>query len=55
MAVLERPLPTVVAGQPMDVEGVDRVGVDDRGGMLALARHLAEAGPPADRGDLQCG
>ncbi|HEY2205191.1 MAG TPA: LacI family DNA-binding transcriptional regulator [Pseudonocardia sp.] len=44
LAVLERPLPTVVADQPMDVAGVDRVGVDDRGGMLAMARHLAELG-----------
>jgi DNA-binding LacI/PurR family transcriptional regulator len=44
LAVLERPLPTVVADQPMDVEGVDRVGVDDRGGMLAMARHLTELG-----------
>lgn len=44
LAVLRRPLPTVVADQPMDVEGVDRVGVDDRGGMLALARHLAVLG-----------
>jgi DNA-binding LacI/PurR family transcriptional regulator len=43
-AVLERPLPTVVADQPMGVSGVDRVGVDDRGGMLALARHLTELG-----------
>jgi DNA-binding LacI/PurR family transcriptional regulator len=43
-AVLERPLPTVVADQPMNVEGVDRVGVDDRGGMLALATHLAALG-----------
>jgi DNA-binding LacI/PurR family transcriptional regulator len=44
MAVLERPLPTVVADQPMDIDGVDRVGVDDRGGMLAMARHLAALG-----------
>jgi DNA-binding LacI/PurR family transcriptional regulator len=44
MAVLERPLPTVVADQPMGVDGVDRVGVDDRGGMLALARHLTALG-----------
>jgi DNA-binding LacI/PurR family transcriptional regulator len=44
LAVLQRPLPTVVADQPMDVEGVDRVGVDDRGGMLAMARHLAGLG-----------
>jgi DNA-binding LacI/PurR family transcriptional regulator len=44
LAVLQRPLPTVVADQPMNIEGVDRVGVDDRGGMLALARHLAALG-----------
>ena len=31
-AVLERPLPTVVCDQPTGVEGVDRVGVDDRAG-----------------------
>ncbi|WP_028937897.1 LacI family DNA-binding transcriptional regulator [Pseudonocardia spinosispora] len=43
-AVLQRPLPTVVADQPMNVDGVDRVGVDDRGGMLTLARHLVELG-----------
>jgi DNA-binding LacI/PurR family transcriptional regulator len=43
-AVLERPLPTVVADQPMNVSGVDRVGVDDRAGMLGLARHLAGLG-----------
>lgn len=43
-AVLERPLPTVVADQPMNVPGVDRVGVDDRGGMLAMAAHLVELG-----------
>ena len=40
LAVLERPVPTVVCDQPIGVEGVDRVGVDDRAGMLALARHL---------------
>ena len=44
LAVLERPLPTVVCDQPHGVEGVDRVGVDDRAGMLALARHLAGLG-----------
>jgi DNA-binding LacI/PurR family transcriptional regulator len=43
-AVLERPLPTVVADQPMNVEGVDRVGVDDHGGMLMLAGHLTALG-----------
>ncbi len=44
LAVLERPVPTVVCDQPMGVEGVDRVGVDDRAGMLALARHITELG-----------
>ncbi|MFP5019451.1 LacI family DNA-binding transcriptional regulator [Pseudonocardia phyllosphaerae] len=43
-AVLSRPLPTVVCDQPADVEGVDRVGVDDRAGTLALGKHLAELG-----------
>jgi DNA-binding LacI/PurR family transcriptional regulator len=43
-AVLARPLPTVVADQPMDTPGVDRVGVDDRGGMRELARHLVKLG-----------
>lgn len=43
-AVLQRPLPTVVADQPMNIPGVDRVGVDDRGGMRALANHLVELG-----------
>jgi DNA-binding LacI/PurR family transcriptional regulator len=44
MAVLERPVPTVVCDQPVGVEGVDRVGVDDRAGMLGLARHLTGLG-----------
>src|SRR6059058_1886487 len=44
LAVLERPLPVVVCDQPHGVEGVDRVGVDDRAGMLALARHLTGLG-----------
>jgi DNA-binding LacI/PurR family transcriptional regulator len=44
LAVLERPLPTVVCDQPTGVEGVDRVGVDDRAGMLALTRHVAGLG-----------
>jgi DNA-binding LacI/PurR family transcriptional regulator len=34
----------VVCDQPHGVEGVDRVGVDDRAGMLALARHLTGLG-----------
>lgn len=43
-AVLERPVPTVVCDQPTGVEGVDRVGVDDRAGMLGLTRHLTGLG-----------
>ena len=44
LAVLERPVPTVVCDQPAGVEGVDRVGVDDRSAMLGLARHLTSLG-----------
>ncbi len=44
MAVLERPVPTVVCDQPTGIDGVDRVGVDDRAGMLGLARHLTSLG-----------
>lgn len=44
LAVLQRPVPTVVCDQPHGVEGVDRVGVDDRSGMLGLARHLTGLG-----------
>ena len=44
LAVLERPVPTVVCDQPAGVEGVDRVGVDDRKAMLGLARHLTGLG-----------
>lgn len=44
LAVLERPVPTVVCDQPMNVDGVDRVGVDDEAAMLGLARHLARLG-----------
>ena len=43
-AVLARPVPTVVCDQPSGVGGVDRVGVDDRAGTLALGRHLVELG-----------
>lgn len=43
-AVLERPVPTVVCDQPINVDGVDRVRVDDRAGMLSLARHLTGLG-----------
>ncbi|MDQ4119293.1 MAG: LacI family DNA-binding transcriptional regulator [Actinomycetota bacterium] len=43
-AVLQRPLPTVVCDQPSGIDGVDRVGVDDRAGMQTLGRHLVELG-----------
>lgn len=43
-AVLERPVPTVVCDQPVGVDGVDRVAVDDRTAMLGMARHLAALG-----------
>ncbi|MBM7771473.1 DNA-binding LacI/PurR family transcriptional regulator [Actinokineospora baliensis] len=42
-AVLSRPVPTVVADQP-HVEGVDRVGIDDRGAITALAQRLITLG-----------
>jgi DNA-binding LacI/PurR family transcriptional regulator len=44
LAVLERPVPIVVSDQPSGVEGVDRVGIDDHGAMLGLARHLTGLG-----------
>ena len=44
LAVLERPVPTVVSDQPSGVEGVDRVGIDDRGAMLGLATHVTGLG-----------
>lgn len=43
-AVLERPLPTVVCDQPTGVQGVDRVSVDDRAGMLELTRYVTGLG-----------
>jgi DNA-binding LacI/PurR family transcriptional regulator len=42
-AVLERPVPTVVADQP-NLANVDRVGIDDRSAMSQLADHLIELG-----------
>ncbi|WP_026424979.1 LacI family DNA-binding transcriptional regulator [Actinokineospora inagensis] len=42
-AVLSRPVPTVVADQP-HVESVDRVGIDDRGAITALAQRLIAFG-----------
>ena len=44
LAVLERPVPTVVSDQPSGVEGVDRVGIDDHVAMLGLTRHLTGLG-----------
>jgi DNA-binding LacI/PurR family transcriptional regulator len=42
--VLGRPVPTVIVDEPAGLPGVDFVGVDDRGGMTAVGRHLAELG-----------
>lgn len=42
-AVLSRPVPTVVCDQPR-VEGVDRVGIDDRAAMHQLAERLISLG-----------
>ncbi len=42
-AVLQRPVPTVVCDQPV-ITGIDRVGIDDRAAMLAIARHVLELG-----------
>ncbi|SDD83457.1 DNA-binding transcriptional regulator, LacI/PurR family [Actinokineospora iranica] len=42
-AVLSRPVPTVVADQPT-VEGVDRVGIDDKAAITALADRLIALG-----------
>ena len=44
LAVLERPVPTVVCDQPAGVEGVDRVGRRRPRAMLGLARHLTGLG-----------
>jgi DNA-binding LacI/PurR family transcriptional regulator len=42
-AVLSRPVPTVVADQPQ-IDGVDRVGIDDHRAITELARHLINLG-----------
>lgn len=44
LAVLQRPVPTVVCDQPIGIEGVDRVGIDDHAAMLGMARYLTELG-----------
>jgi DNA-binding LacI/PurR family transcriptional regulator len=43
-AVLQRPVPTVVVDQPVDVSGVDWVGIDDHAGAADIGRHLAGLG-----------
>ncbi|WP_295624416.1 LacI family DNA-binding transcriptional regulator [uncultured Corynebacterium sp.] len=43
-AVLERGLPTVICDQPVDVEGVPFVGIDDREAIKPAVRHLVELG-----------
>ena len=52
LAVLERPVPTVVCDQPAGVEGVDRVGVDDRGRHAGPGPAPHRPRPPARRRDL---
>jgi DNA-binding LacI/PurR family transcriptional regulator len=42
-AVLSRPVPTVVADQPQ-IEGVDRVGIDDGSAITELAKRLISLG-----------
>ncbi|HWE91950.1 MAG TPA: LacI family DNA-binding transcriptional regulator [Pseudonocardiaceae bacterium] len=42
-AVLERPVPIVVCDQP-SLDGVDRVGIDDKAAISDLAQHLIELG-----------
>jgi DNA-binding LacI/PurR family transcriptional regulator len=42
--VLDRPVPTVIVDEPAGLTGVDFVGVEDRGGMAAVGRHLVELG-----------
>ncbi|WP_026196996.1 LacI family DNA-binding transcriptional regulator [Sciscionella marina] len=42
-AVLERPLPTVIADQPR-AASVDHVGIDDHAAIQRLARHVIELG-----------
>jgi DNA-binding LacI/PurR family transcriptional regulator len=43
-AVLQRPVPTVVVDQPVDVSGVDWVGIDDHAGAAEIGSHLAGRG-----------
>ena len=43
-AVLERPTPAVVVDEPDPLDGVDWLGLDDRGAFAAVGRHLAALG-----------
>jgi DNA-binding LacI/PurR family transcriptional regulator len=43
-AVLERPVPAVVVDQPVGLDGVDFVGLDDRAAAAGVGRHLGELG-----------
>ena len=43
-AVLGRPVPAVIVDEPVGVEGVDWVGLDDRAAAEGIGRHLAGLG-----------
>jgi DNA-binding LacI/PurR family transcriptional regulator len=43
-AVLQRPVPAVIVDEPVGVEGVDWVGLDDRSAAAGIGRHLAGLG-----------
>ncbi|UZJ24390.1 LacI family DNA-binding transcriptional regulator [Rhodococcus antarcticus] len=43
-AVLRRGVPTVICDQPDGLDGVDRVGIDDRAAVRELAEHLITLG-----------
>ncbi len=43
-AVLARPLPTVIVDEPLDLPGVDWVGIDDRVACAQVGAHVASLG-----------
>jgi DNA-binding LacI/PurR family transcriptional regulator len=43
-AVLARPVPTVIVDEPLDIEGVDWVGIDDRVAAASVGSHVASLG-----------
>ncbi|HEX6754355.1 MAG TPA: LacI family DNA-binding transcriptional regulator, partial [Mycobacteriales bacterium] len=43
-AVLHRQVPAVIVDEPVGIDGVDWVGLDDRGAAEAVGRHLAALG-----------